>query len=119
MPGRPSAQERPEPITTTIPGRRWSWRVRLMALSSDRSGIFTHVQLSRAPARRAAGVAFEAGAVADQGEVAAFLAAVAFVALDPGGADALEAEFVRIVFLGRCRDGESAVELGRRGPAGA
>src|ERR1700736_5086146 len=76
---------------------------------------------STAPARRAAGVAFEAGAVADQGEIAAFGAAVAFVALDAGGADAFEAEV-----LGRhWREGGGAVDVGvgeggeRGGPAGA
>ena len=47
--------------------------------------------LLTAPAGRAAGVAFEAGAVADQGEVATLLAAVALVTLDAGGAHALEA----------------------------
>ena len=46
--------------------------------------------LLAATGRRAAGVAFEAGAVADQGEVAAFAAAVAFVTFDPGGANAFE-----------------------------
>src|SRR5271166_5640832 len=74
---------------------------------------------SRTPAGRAAGVAFEAGAVADQREVAAFLAAVALVALDAGGADALEAQFGRVVFVGRRGDGEGAVELSRRRSAGA
>src|SRR5215831_15377119 len=47
---------------------------------------------SRAAAGGAAGVAFEAGAVADQREVAAFSATVALVALHAGGADAFEAE---------------------------
>jgi len=74
---------------------------------------------SRAPAGGTAGVAFEAGAVADQCEVAAFLAAVAFVAFDAGGANALEPELVRVFLLRRCRDGEGAVELGRRRSAGA
>src|SRR5216683_3088968 len=40
------------------------------------------------------GIAFEAGAVANQCKVAAFAAAVAFVALDAGGADAFEAEIL-------------------------
>src|SRR5271166_1881756 len=74
---------------------------------------------SRTPAGRAAGVAFEAGAVADQREVAAFLAAVALVALDAGGADAFETELGRIVFLRSRRDGEGAVERRRRSSAGA
>src|SRR5581483_4168335 len=39
---------------------------------------------SAAPARSAAGVALEAGAVADQREVSALPAALALVALDPG-----------------------------------
>src|SRR5690242_1002062 len=46
---------------------------------------------SAAPACGAAGVAFEAGAVADEGEVAAFAAAVAFVAFHAGFLDLLEA----------------------------
>src|ERR1700736_6009034 len=76
---------------------------------------------STAPARRPAGVAFEAGAVADQGEVAAFGAAVALVALDAGGADGLEAEIPRP----HGREGEGAVDVGvgesreRGGAAGA
>src|SRR5271166_2482127 len=74
---------------------------------------------SRTPAGRATGVAFEAGAVADQGEVAAFLAAVALIALDPCGANPFQTEFGRVVLLRRCRDGEGAVELGRRYSAGA
>src|SRR5271165_2843244 len=74
---------------------------------------------SRTPAGRAAGVAFEAGAVADQREVAAFLAAVALVALDAGGADAFETELGRIVFVRSRRDGEGAVERRRRSSAGA
>src|SRR6266446_5321904 len=73
----------------------------------------------RTPRRRAAGVAFEAGAVADQREVAAFLAAVAFVALDPGGADALEADFVLVVLFHQWCNGERAVELGYPSSAGA
>ena len=63
---------------------------------------------SRTPAGRTAGVAFEAGAVADQGEVAAFVAAVALVALDAGGADAFEAK----VPLRHWREGEGAVDVG-------
>src|SRR5206468_12602938 len=68
---------------------------------------------SAAPARRPTRIAFEAGAVADQGEVAAFGAAVAFVALDAGGADALAAE----IPLRHRREGEGAVDVG--GAAGA
>jgi len=60
------------------------------------------------PARGATRVAFQAGAVADQGEVAAFAAAVAFVALHAGGADAVEAE----VFGRHWREGEGAVDVG-------
>ena len=71
---------------------------------------------SRTPAGRSAGVAFEAGAVADQGEVAAFLTAVAFATLDPCGADALEAKLGRVL-LRRCyRDGERAVDAGALPP---
>jgi hypothetical protein len=55
--------------------------------------------VSGAPAGGAAGVAFEAGAVADQRELGAFLTAVAFVASHPCGADALEAELGRLAFL--------------------
>ena len=47
---------------------------------------------SRTPACGSTSIALQAGAVADQGEVAAFGAAVAFVALHAGGADAFEAE---------------------------
>ena len=72
----------------------------------------------RTAAGGAAGIAFQTGAVADQREVAALLAAVALVALDPGGADAFEVELVRVL-LWRRRNGEGAVELGRRGSAGA
>src|SRR3984893_9514407 len=69
---------------------------------------------SAAPTRCTAGVAFEAGAVADQGEVTACLAAVALVALNAGSADALEADFVGVVFFRQWRNGEGAVEFGRR-----
>jgi hypothetical protein len=49
-------------------------------------------EISRASARRPTRIALQASPVADQGEVAAFGAAVAFVSLDAGGADAFEAE---------------------------
>jgi hypothetical protein len=68
--------------------------------------------------RGAAGVAFEAGAVADQREVAAFGAAVAFVALDAGGADALQAELGRVALGGQCGDSQGPLELVDRGSAG-
>jgi hypothetical protein len=45
----------------------------------------------------AAGVAFEAGAIVDQGEVAGFGAAVALIAFDAGGAGAFEAELGCVV----------------------
>jgi hypothetical protein len=61
----------------------------------------------------------ESGAVADQDEAAAFLAAVAFVAFDSGSADALPAKLVCILLGRRGRDGEGAVELGGWGSAGA
>src|SRR5215813_9705139 len=51
-----------------------NWRV---------NGLLRKVH-SATPARSAAGVAFEAGAVAYQGEVAALSAALALVTLDPG-----------------------------------
>src|SRR5262252_2152371 len=58
------------------------------------ASAFLPRKISRTPAGGAAGVAFEAGAVADQREVAAFIAAVAFVALEAGSAYALEAEIL-------------------------
>src|SRR5215472_5425862 len=68
----------------------------------------------RTPAGRAAGVAFKAGAVADQGEVAAFRTAVAFVAFDPRGADALEADLAGVILIRSRRDRERPVELRHR-----
>ena len=44
---------------------------------------------SAAPARTTAGVAFHAGAVADEREISAFAAAVAFAALEAGSGGAL------------------------------
>ena len=66
----------------------------------------------RTPRRAAARIALHARAVAHQREVAALLAAVAFVAFDTGGADALEAQFGRVILLRQWRYGERAVELG-------
>src|SRR5215813_3060718 len=107
--GKPCAGER----VTRASRPQWSQRICCIKLSIT-------MAFSTIPAGRAAGVAFETGAVADQCEVAALLAAVALIALDPGGADAFETEFGRVVFLllRNCRNGEGAFELGR-GSAGA
>src|SRR5947208_10571954 len=64
---------------------------------------------SRTAAGAAAGVAFEAGAVAHQREVAAFAAAVALIALHARLADLFEAWVVG-AGLDRGRDGERAGE---------
>src|SRR6516165_12726218 len=83
-------------------------RIKAAAIGSNDFGVLPNRndrakpgQLT-APAGRAAGVAFEASAVADQGEVTAFFAAVALVTLDPGSADALKAELVRVLLSRRC-----------------
>src|SRR5262252_10572227 len=75
------------------------------------AGIY---QRSATPGGCTAGVTLQAGAVADQGEVAAFVAIVAFVALHAGGADAFEAE----IAFGHWREGEGAVGV-ERDAAGA
>src|SRR5262249_13101620 len=53
----------------------------LRSRSSDRSRFLASRPSSATPRRAAAGVALEAGAVAHQGEVAAFAAGLAFIAL--------------------------------------
>ena len=68
---------------------------------------------STAPAGRSAGVALQARAVADQGEVAAFAAAVAFVALHTGFADLLDNGWPPV---GRCLRSVVALSTGLRQP---